>query len=301
MKQLTALVLSFGLMAALSGPVAALPNDVLVTFKPGVSTQYVQTLSQTFQASVLEKVDENTWRFKIPPLRTQDQYAELFASLPVVMTTQPMPVYKVADHINPQVVNVQPLQQGSPVRSQDYLPGEMLVKFKPTATADDIRFLNSHNGISQISRIGGIDVYRLRLPQQLSVEEALALYNQSGIVEYAEPNYKMSLPNPIGTAAGTPDPSASPAPNTATNGIPNGNAVITPIPMDGGGQMIVYFKPNTPRERIALFHKIYGTREVKQQSFYAYRIQLPAGLDPARAGRIFKLFPSVTNVQRLYA
>lgn len=256
---------------------------VRVQFRPNTSAAFVQKLSNAFSAP-FTKIDAQTYVFQVPPLKTQDQYAELFSALPSVQDTVPVPVYKVADHIQPQAVNIQPVTPDgavaspTPQQSNAYLPGEMMVKFKPGVTAADIAFLNQNMGVSQISRIAGIDVYRLRLPQGLLVPEAIARYQQSDLVDFAEPNYTMSLPQPV-----------------------NGPNVLTPIPLDGGGQMLIHFRPGSSQEVIDKFQLIYGTRWVQKTSFYSYRVQLPAGLNAATAVRVFKLYPGVSDVQRLYS
>lgn len=299
MKRLTLLLGLIFAFFLLAGNAAAQARDqVKVTFKAATAKNFVQTLSTTFRARIIQQEGSLTYLFEVPALKSRDQYAELFASLPSVASTDPVPLYKIADHIQPQALHVQPVAPGAnfPDGSQPvgdpsaYLPNELLVKFRAGVSADDIRFLNQTYGASQLSRISGIDVYRLRLPQNLSVEEAIALYGQSDLVEYAEPNYRMGLPRPpADAAAGNVPP------------LPGGTAAITPIPLDGGGQMLVYFKPGTANENVQRFHQIFGTREVKKQSFYAYRVQLPAGLNPAVAARIFKLYPHTSNVQRLYS
>lgn len=303
MKRLTLLLgLTFAFFLLAGNAAAQARDQVKVTFRERISKSFVQTLSTTFRAKILKQAGAQTYFFEVPALKSRDQYAELFASLPSVLSTDPVPLYKIADHIQPQAVHVQPLPNtpGAPYPdgSQSvgdpsaYLPNELLVKFKAGVSPEDIRFLNQTHGASQLSRISGIDVYRLRLPKNLSVEEAMALYGQSELVEYAEPNYKMSLPKP--PADPTADASASPP-------LPGGTAAVTAIPLDGGGQMLIYFKPGTSNENVQRFHQIFGTREVKKQSFYAYRVQLPAGLNPAVAARIFKLYPHTSNVQRLYS
>lgn len=202
-------VLTLMVMSAFlfGGPVSALiNNEVTVNFKTPVTPQFIQTLSQTFKLQVLAQVDKDTWRFKIPALRTQEQYTELFSSLPAVQSTEPMPVYNLADQIQPQAVHIVPQDTG-----------------------------------------------------------------------------------------------ASPVPGTGPGGFPQGTAAYTQIPLDGGGQMLVDFRPGTPKAAISLFYQLYGTREVRQESFYSYRIQLPQGLNPALAVRIFSLYPHINNVQRLYS
>lgn len=302
MKNLIALVLlSVSFTASpLSTTVQALEaRTVEVTFKPGVKASTIQEISAAF-SSPARQIKDQRWVFDVPALKTQDQFAELFASLASVSSTIPVPAYKIADHIQPQAVNLQPVEPTALQRTSTFMPGELLVKFKANASLDDIRFINSHNDANVLSRIAGIDVYRLQLPQGVSVEEALQAYSKSPLVEYAEPNYRMGVPTPV--ASPTPDPSASPQPSpSATSNLPTGTLVATQIPLDGGGQMLIHFRPGTPEGTIQKFHRLYGTREVKKESFYSYRVQLPAGLNPHVAARIFKLYPGVSDVQKLYS
>jgi hypothetical protein len=301
MRHIKLLLTSFVCAISLGSPALAADEFVTVTFQPQIQKSFVQMLSQTFKTPAPQQVSANVWKFKIPALRTRNQYAELFASLAYVADTDPVPAYQVADHINPQAVNIQPVNPVTPVKSTDYVPHEFLVKFKASATSEDIQFLNTHNGVNQLSVISGIQVHRLRLPQNLSVEEAVKLYNQSGIVEYAEPNYRMKIPTPVtSTPPNTANPVASATPSNSTQ-IPNGTAVVTQIPMDGGNQIIVDFRPNTTPETLKLFHQIYGTREVEKRSFYSYRLQLPMTMNPNKALRILMLHPAVIHVQRLYS
>ena len=70
-----------------------------------------------------------------------------------------------------------------------YIPGEILVKFKPAVQKERIQKLHSKLGIIQRGELGLIRVERLKLPVGLSVEAAIALYRDNPDVEYAEPNY----------------------------------------------------------------------------------------------------------------
>ena len=71
----------------------------------------------------------------------------------------------------------------------EYLPGELLVKFREGVSGDEIKSLIAGNGAGVVKRIGLIDVYHLKLPSSLSVQQALTLYRNSPLVKYAEPNY----------------------------------------------------------------------------------------------------------------
>lgn len=291
-------------LCALTCAAPALARDefVTVTFRAETTPAFIELLGQTFQTAAPRQTGPQTWVFKVPPLRTRNQYAELFANLLAVERTDPLPNYQVADHISPIAVNAQPYQPPAQVKSSDYVPHELLVKFKTEARPEDIRFINSHHGVSTISVISGLRVHRLRLPASLSVEEAVRLYAQSPLVEYAEPNYRMKIPNPVTSALPGPSsaPSASPSAGNSAQ-FPGATALITQIPLDGGNQVIVDFKPGTPLNQVAQFHLIYGTREVEKRSHYSYRLQLPPGLNPGVAQRILMLHPAVVHVQRLYS
>jgi peptidoglycan-associated lipoprotein len=70
-----------------------------------------------------------------------------------------------------------------------YIPGEILVKFKPSVQQERIQEFHSSMGVIQQSRLALTGVQRLKLPVGLSVEEAMAQYRSNPDVEYAEPNY----------------------------------------------------------------------------------------------------------------
>ncbi|MGD9048665.1 MAG: S8 family serine peptidase [Anaerolineae bacterium] len=76
---------------------------------------------------------------------------------------------------------------GSP--DQEYAPGQLLVRFRTPATGRRAVEMLAAQGISRLRRIEALDVDVLRLPPELPVEEAVAVFDQMPEVEYAEPNY----------------------------------------------------------------------------------------------------------------
>ena len=104
MKKFLSSLLIFGQITffATSAAQAGFNQDLTVHFRQPVSKQFVQLLSKTFKAPVTQ-LDTDSWRFKVPDLSTTDAYAELFASLPSVAETEPMPVSNSNDLIEPQV------------------------------------------------------------------------------------------------------------------------------------------------------------------------------------------------------
>lgn len=70
-----------------------------------------------------------------------------------------------------------------------YVPGEIIVKFKPGIRDEAIRDLNQRHGCSVLSKSRFADFKRLRIPKGKTVEEMVENYSKNPNVEYAEPNY----------------------------------------------------------------------------------------------------------------
>lgn len=80
----------------------------------------------------------------------------------------------------------------------EYKPGEILVKFKRAVSPirrRDFHLLADSHVLAEIPLIG---VQRIRISEEMSVEQAVVLYMKNPDVEYAEPNYMvhaMATPN----------------------------------------------------------------------------------------------------------
>ena len=70
-----------------------------------------------------------------------------------------------------------------------YVPGEILVKFKKTASTTDIVQLNTTLGSKTIKEFPAIGVQHIKLKPGETVVEAIKKYGDDHNVEYAEPNY----------------------------------------------------------------------------------------------------------------
>lgn len=68
-----------------------------------------------------------------------------------------------------------------------YLPDEIVVRFKPDVSQEAIEKFNAQNGVVEILNTPYFT--RLRLPDGASVQEFVRKYEESGLVEYAEPNF----------------------------------------------------------------------------------------------------------------
>ena len=71
----------------------------------------------------------------------------------------------------------------------EYVPGEVLIKYKSSVSASSIKESQAQFGIMTIRKFKYIGVRHVKLPTDLSVEDALEIYRNDPNVEYAEPNY----------------------------------------------------------------------------------------------------------------
>jgi len=81
-----------------------------------------------------------------------------------------------------------------PAFSQDtkelgYVPGELLVKFRPGVSRHLARATHRSFGSRTIKRFRRITIDHIKIPELWSVEEAISVYMLDPDVEYAEPNY----------------------------------------------------------------------------------------------------------------
>jgi subtilisin family serine protease len=70
-----------------------------------------------------------------------------------------------------------------------YVQGELLVKYKPSLSRATISASFSKIRAEQIAVYTRLEVYRLKLPKDLKVNEAIKMLKQDPDVAYAEPNY----------------------------------------------------------------------------------------------------------------
>jgi subtilisin family serine protease len=83
------------------------------------------------------------------------------------------------------------LNAGQPFRIQGprYVPGEVLVKFKPTLRNQAIEAAMAAYSTKKIKRIPRLDIYQLQISRHFTVEEVVYAMRQNPDIEYAEPNY----------------------------------------------------------------------------------------------------------------
>lgn len=257
-----------------------LPADAVeVSFKEVIGDRFVGVIHTVMGTSTLQKVNATHYRFRIGKRGNQNDYAVFFAHLPYVDKVEPLPKLSAAEREMPPVVMQLPTSPSGAPRG--FVPGQLLVKFKPDVKPGAIAQLNASNGVTLKDTIEGIDVSLLALPPNLSVDEARKRYMASGLVQYAEPNRTMSLP---------PQPGNDPVP--ADNG---GSGIYLSPGQLLGTHLLVRYRANGPAPD--LINQIYGTKTLERTDADELRLALPSSMNPLVAQRIFRLCPYVMQAE----
>ena len=74
-----------------------------------------------------------------------------------------------------------------------FVRGEVLVKFKAGVTQEGIDAIQEKYGLSLIKPLGSKGVYRFKIPPDATVQGVVQALISDPRVEYAEPNYIMSI------------------------------------------------------------------------------------------------------------
>ena len=106
----------------------------------------------------------------------------MFAALCIVLSAIPSPA---ASQVPPTV----PPSGGGPSASPAFVPDQLLVRFRPGASAADRAAANRAERVQEIRGLRVPRVFLLRLPAGRDVGAAAASYERRPNVEYAEPNF----------------------------------------------------------------------------------------------------------------
>jgi hypothetical protein len=87
-----------------------------------------------------------------------------------------------------------PVQPGdAPETSAAFVPGQLLVRFRPAVTQQQAEQLVEIEGVQHLRRIEALDTEVLQLPPGLSVPETIERFAQYREVEVAEPNHVLQV------------------------------------------------------------------------------------------------------------
>jgi subtilisin family serine protease len=75
----------------------------------------------------------------------------------------------------------------------NYEEGSVIVKFKPSAPREIRDYIHRRNGSEKIKEFPSLNIHHVKLRKGMSVEKAIAIYQAEPDVEYAEPNYLVTI------------------------------------------------------------------------------------------------------------
>jgi len=142
-------------------------------------------------------------------------FLRLFFSL-LLVSFNPLNGYAAIDQsTGPEV----PAKIQEKEKDKNYKEGELLVKFGPGISESKKQNIHKKHGSKKIKEFPSLRIEHIKLKKGMGVEEALALYSAEPDVEYAEPNFIVSIlatPNDprfgelwglhnTGQSGGTPD------------------------------------------------------------------------------------------------
>ncbi len=84
-------------------------------------------------------------------------------------------------------------QKSFAMRENQYVEGELMIKFKDDITASRAEEIISREGASVINYLKDINVYRIKLKPDQKVDDAVKNFTSLPEILYAEPNYKVRI------------------------------------------------------------------------------------------------------------
>lgn len=77
--------------------------------------------------------------------------------------------------------------------SDNYIPGEILIKFKDGTDRQSINTIQKKLGLRTINVVPKLNIYRMKIENGASVEEVMKRLQEFFEVEYSEPNYTVNF------------------------------------------------------------------------------------------------------------
>ena len=75
----------------------------------------------------------------------------------------------------------------------EYVPKEVLIKFKPGTDKSAIDSITKEIGLKEVKKIPQLGIRLYRIQSEMSVQEVIQEYKDHPNIEYIEPNYQYQL------------------------------------------------------------------------------------------------------------
>jgi hypothetical protein len=239
----------------------AAENFLTVTFKPDLNEKYINILTLMTGTKIINKVNNNIYNLKMSKAtnyETVQQYTNLFSLIPEVV----------------KVVPSQNFSLSNKVKAGQIIPGVILVRFKKITSPADINRLDKKYNTKTELLSATLNLYKVKLPVSLNVENAIKLYSNEKIVEYAEADRVMTIQK-------------------------NGNNFIKMNAETNIPDLVLTFKPGSEDLAVNLFNLVYNTNLVPQKNSNVFIYKLNGNNNPDTTMNAIKLCPYVVGIKIL--
>lgn len=156
-------------------------NSLTVTFKNGTNTKYVKLINLFTNTKIKEKISENKYIFTVDKeLKNYsvNNYSNLLSIIPEVQSIEP----KMSSSLKNK-------------KAGDYVDGLILVRYKDGITNLEINKIDRTYKTKSTLFIKNLSLYKVKLPDTLSVDQAVSVFLKLSEVKYAEPDRIMKIQN----------------------------------------------------------------------------------------------------------
>lgn len=156
-------------------------DSLTITFKQGTDEKYIKLINVFTDTEIKNKISDNTYVFSIlknPENPDINNYSYLLSMIPEVESITPQ--------ISTSLKNK---------KSGEYVDGIILVRYKDGTTSKDISKIDSTYKTQSVLFSKTLNLYKVKLPSSLSVEQAVKTLSKLSQVKYAEPDRIMKIQN----------------------------------------------------------------------------------------------------------
>jgi hypothetical protein len=218
--------------------------------------------------TVVSHPQTDTYILSGPRRARAEQLATLFAAIPGVASTDPVPPRHPEDQYQPMVLQDQPLQAGT-----------LTLKPQEGARLDQDQLTKSL-GASRVEIDPRTGIARVQLPARAD----LSLARQMAASQPGVASVEGGLPYPL--------------PSTAATHLGSGARVLGAIPL-GTTDVQVQFHPWADEALQRRFQTVFQAATVKRMSRYVLVVR-PGRLSATAAARAFRLVPAVRHAEPHY-
>lgn len=185
-----------------------LKDRVNVKFKVRPSERQITQIEKKFKLEKISEIKEiQVVSFRIKDKTPVSEMIRRLEAYPTVEYAEPEFIYRMDQKATVKKVSQEEQTTTEPVASQEpfyritsveYVPGEILVKYKEAEKAEAVTALAEKLGTQVVETIPRLNLQRCRIVTEMTMDSVLAAYRADPNVEYAEPNYilhALEIPN----------------------------------------------------------------------------------------------------------